>query len=185
MSAFAFLRLRRRAALLALGLGALLLAGCASAPVTTSMQVAAPPAARSTAPGTVSVTVSGGQETSAIDGPNISDADFRSAVERTLVDARAFQGMAGDGTGRYALQARIVRLTKPLFGGTFTVDLEVAWTLLDRQGDRVLLRKPLTASGTATMSDAFVGATRIRLAVEAAARANIALLLRELDGVSY
>lgn len=185
MSTLAFLARQRRGVTLALGLAALVLAGCASAPVTTSMQVAAPPAVRSTAPGTVSVTVNGGQETSAIDGPNIADADFKAAIERTLADARAFQGVAGDGAGRYALQARIVRLTKPLFGGTFTVDLEVAWTLHDRQGDRVLLRKPLTTSGTATMSDAFVGATRIRLAVEAAARANIAALLRELDGLSH
>lgn len=181
----AYLVSRPRAAALALGLAALLLAGCASAPVTTSMQVAAPAAARSTAPGAVSVTVSGGQATSALEGPNIADADFKAAIERTLAEARAFQSVAGDTSGRYALQAQIVRMTKPLFGGTFTVELEVAWTLQDRQNNRVLLRKALTASGTATMSDAFVGATRIRLAVEAAARANIALLLRELDALSY
>jgi hypothetical protein len=37
----------------------------------------------------------------------------------------------------------------------------------------VLLRKVIKTSGTATMGEAFVGVTRLRLAVEAAARSNI------------
>lgn len=150
------------------------------------MQVKAPVVAAVTAPGAVAVAVSGGQATSALDGPNLADADFRSAIAASLTQARAFESVTERPGARYALHANIVRLAKPLWGGTFTVDLEVGWTLVDQtQGGKVILRKAISSSGTATMADAFVGATRIRLAVEAAARANIDLLLRELATVAY
>lgn len=164
----------------------LVLASCASAPTIPAMQADTPAAAVAMAPGAVTVAVSGGQATSALDGPNLADEDFRSAVAASLTRARAFESVAERPGARYALRANIVRLVKPLWGGTFTVELEVGWTLVDQsQGDRVLLRKAIASSGSATMADAFVGATRIRLAVEAAARANIELLLRELATVAY
>jgi len=149
------------------------------------MQATLPPTTIATAPAAVLVTVAGGQQTSALDGPHIADPDFKSAIEASLTNARAFQPQASGSTARYALRANIVRLTKPMWGGTFTVELEVAWTLVDQQQNKVLLRKAITASGTATMAEAFAGATRIRLAVEAAARANIEQLLRELATVTY
>lgn len=50
------------------------------------------------------------------------------------------------------------------------------WDLtLTRVSDRqVVLRKAITSTSTATMSAAFAGAERLRLAVEGAAKANIA-----------
>ena len=165
---------------------ALLTASCASPPAGPAMQAAAALATRAAAPGAVAVTVIGGQETSALDGPNIGDAAFKAAVEASLLQARAFEpGVEGVAPARYALGATIVRLAKPLFGGTFTVELEVGWTLLDRSRGQVLLRKSITSTGSAGMSDALVGATRLRLAVEAAARANIEHLLRELATLPY
>ena len=162
-----------------------LLAACASPPTTTAMQVIAPAAAITPAPGTVSVRVSGGQATSELDAPNIADADFKAATEATLLGAHAFAGLAEPSEARYALVANIVRLTKPYWGSTYTVELEVGWRLLDRTNERVLLRRGITSTGTATMSDSVVGATRIRLAVEAAARANLEQLLHELAALPY
>lgn len=179
---------RRPSVAVRVGLAGLVvvLASCASAPTSPAMQAKAPAVAAVTAPGAVVVAVSGGQATSALDGPNLADADFRSAIAASLTQARAFESVAERPGARFALRAHVVRLAKPLWGGTFTVDLEVGWTLVDQtQGEKVLLRKSIASSGTATMADAFVGATRIRLAVEAAARANIELLLRELATVAY
>jgi len=162
-----------------------LLAACASAPTTTAMQVVAPAVAISPAPGTVAVRVTGGRATSELEGPNITDADFKAATEATLLGARGFAGLAEPSAARYALLANIVRLTKPYWGGTYTVEFEVGWTLLDRTDNKVLLRRGITSTGTATMSDSMVGATRIRLAVEAAARANLEQLARELAALRY
>ena len=164
---------------------ALLLGACASAPERPAMQVTVSPVALTTAPGGVEVAVSGGRPTSELEGASISDDDFKAAVEASLVAARAFERVAAGASARYALNASIVRLTRPLFGGTFTVEFEVAWTLTDRSRDLVLMRKGIATSGTATMSEAFAGAARLRLALEAASRANIQALLRELAAVKY
>lgn len=56
---------------------------------------------------------------------------------------------------------------------TFTVDLEAGWSLTSASDRVVLLRKVIKTSGTATMGEAFVGMTRLRLAAGAAARSNI------------
>lgn len=163
------------------------LVGCASAPEPKAMQArpGAPPRA-TPAPGAVQVTISGGNESGALDGPWISAPDFKAAVESSLLQARAFEGLAEGAAARYALGGNIVRVTRPMWGLNFEVTAEIGWSLVDRrQGDRVLLRKVLTSTGAATVSDTLVGATRIRLAVEAAARASIEALLAELATLAY
>lgn len=164
---------------------ALALAGCASAPLPASMAAATPNAAAARAPGAVSVSVSGGHDSTGLDAPNVGDADFKAAVEQSLARAGLFERVGGEAAARYALAARVVRLEKPLGGFTMTVTFEVAWSLVDRQGERTLLRMPIVSTGSASLSDAFAGATRIRLAVEAAARANIEQLLQALAALSY
>lgn len=174
------LRLRGAAIVLAL-----VLAGCASAPVPTSMAATPANAATARAPGGVAVSVSGGRDSTGLDAPNVGDADFKAAVEQSLARAALFERVGDDAAARYALAAHIVRLEKPLGGFTMTVTFEVGWSLVDRQGERVLLRKLIVSTGSASVSDAFVGATRIRLAVEAAARANVEQLLQALSALGY
>jgi hypothetical protein len=60
-----------------------------------------------------------------------------------------------------------------MFGGTFNVDLEAAWSLVRVADKRAAWRQVIKTTGTATMSDSVIGMERLRLAVEAAARANI------------
>jgi hypothetical protein len=163
----------------------LLAAACVTPPTTGAMQGSVPSATIPTAPGAVSVRVTGGQPTSELEGANLSDADLKAAAEATLTRARAFQRVGDDPNARYLLSATIARVTRPVFGTTFTVEVDVGWSLLDRTQGKVLLRKGITTSGTATMSDAVVGATRGRMALEAAARANLDQLLRELSTLSY
>jgi hypothetical protein len=163
----------------------MLLAACASAPERSAMQPVSVSVMRVTAPGDVAVAVTGGTESGGLDGPNIAAADFKAAIEDSLAKARAFERVTDGAGARYALTASIVRITRPMFGLTFDVTVEVGWSLVDRRQDKVLLRKVLTASGTATVSDAFAGVKRIRLAVEAASRASIEQLLGELAALSY
>ena len=161
---------------------AAVLVGCASAPTTTAMQASSTvPAPRVKAPGSVVVKVSGGAD--APQGVNIVNADFKQAVEASLTKAAIFDGVVP--SGRYALQANVMESPKPMWGSSFTVDIEVAWTLVDTKSGATLLRKSIKSSHTATMADAFVGATRIRLAVEGAARKNIESMMQELAGISY
>lgn len=150
------------------------LGGCAT-PAGQQAMVAQPTAALAARqhPYSVNVAVQGGSETGALDSSNIANADLKSAIEISIRESRLFKEVVQGKGGEYELAVSVIQLKKPLFGGTFTVELEAGWSLT-RAGDRqVLLRKVVASSGTATMSDAFVGVARLRLAVEAAARSNI------------
>ena len=47
------------------------------------------------------------------------------------------------------------------------------------------MRKAILSSYTANMSDSFAGVTRLRLAVEGAARENIASGLKEISNLNF
>ncbi len=128
----------------------------------------------------LSVQTSGGNETGALDSTNISDADLKAAIEKAVVQSRLFKGIVQGNAGDYELSVRVASLTKPVFGLTFTVEMETGWSLIKRSDRSVVMRKSITSSGTATTSDAFAAVTRLRLAVEAAARDNISQGLKSI-----
>lgn len=121
----------------------------------------------------LNVQTGGGSETGAMDTSNISDADLKAAIEDAIVQSKLFKSVVQGSNGDYELTVRITNLSKPLFGATFTVDMETAWSLTRISDRSVVLRKAVKSSGSASIGDAFVGATRLRLAVEAAARNGI------------
>lgn len=161
---------------------AMLLGGCATPAAQQGMAAPVTAAARQH-PHAVSVAVSGGSETGALDSSNIGNAELKAAIEQSIAASGLFKAVL-QGEAPYALSASIVQLRKPLFGGTFTAELEVGWTLL-RGADRTIVwRKVLPSQGTATMGDSLVGVTRLRLAVERAAQDNIRQALAELAALS-
>lgn len=78
----------------------------------------------------------------------------------------------------------IVQLDKPLFGMSFTVNLEATWVLLKQSDRSVALKKSIRSSHTATFDDSAIGVTRLRLAVEGAARKNIEQGLQEIGALA-
>jgi len=128
----------------------------------------------------LSVQTSGGNETGALDSSNIADADLKAAIEEAVIQSRLFKGIVQGNAGDYELSVRVASLTKPVFGLTFTVEMETGWSLTKRSDRSVVMRKSIKSSGTATTSDAFAAVTRLRLAVEAAARDNISQGLKSI-----
>lgn len=124
-------------------------------------------------PYSLGVQTSGGAETGALDSSNIANADLKAAIELAVTQSQLFKRIVSGNDGDYELSVRVISLSKPLFGGTFTVDMETAWSLTKVSDRSVAMRKSVKSSGTATMSDAFAAVTRLRLAVEAASRNNI------------
>lgn len=124
-------------------------------------------------PYAVGVQVQGGNDTSALDSSNIAAADFKAALEDSIKNSKLFTAVVPGKDGDYELSVVITRIDKPLFGASFTVDLEAGWSLVKVSDRSVVLRKSITSSHTATMGDSLVGVTRLRLAVEGAARDNI------------
>jgi len=164
--------IQRLAALAITVLAAATLAGCASGAHKDNMAVAAPVATGKKFSQSVQVVTGGGNDTGVMDSSNISNADLKTAVETSIAKSGLFRSVSASG-GDYTLGVTVIQLSKPTFGGAFTVDLEAGWTLTRNSDKSVLLRKSVRSTATATMGDSLVGVTRLRLAVEGAARNNI------------
>lgn len=122
---------------------------------------------------TVSIQTQGGKETGAMDAPDISNKDLAKAIEESIIENRLFTQVIHGSNSDYLLSVNIVHMEKPLFGASFTVKMEAAWSLLERQTKKVVMRESIKSLHTTTMGEAFAGATRLRLAVEGAIRENI------------
>lgn len=174
--------LRRIGALVAVA-GAILLAGCASPANRADMTPAAIQSAKKN-PYSLSVKAIGGNETSAVGSSEISNEDLRAAIESSVTSSSLFKEVVQGKSGDYELSVTVTKLTKPMFGTSFTVDMEAGWTLVKASDKSIVMRKSITSSHTATMSDAFVGVTRLRLAVEGAARNNIKSGLEQIASLN-
>jgi len=107
---------------------------------------------------------------------NVGNPEFQSALQNSLGAA----GMLASSSGRYRLDAILNELDQPLFGLDMSVSSTVHYTLTDTTNSKQAFDQSITASYTATMSDAFVGVERLRLANEGSIKKNIASFLDQL-----
>lgn len=161
----------RGSGMLALFLALALLAGCAT-PATYQGMVSDRFDIARQHDKSVSVSTSGGSETSSIGKPQISDADFTRALMESINQSKVFSQVLSGAGANYALQVAIISMEQPTFGGSFTVKMEAAWSLRRSDG-AVVWQEGIRSTHTATMDDSMVGVTRLRLATEGAARENI------------
>jgi ABC-type uncharacterized transport system auxiliary subunit len=160
-----------------------LLAGCATSATPSAMTLAAPaptqtattataakPAAKS-----IDVLVSGSPA-------GLEAADFKLAVEASLESAGLRRGPDG-AAAEYQLVAQIIELERPFAIARITANLEVAWSLLRKSDNSVVFRKVISSTHTGGAFDSLAGLTRARMAVEAAAKNNIEMMVTDLAGL--
>lgn len=164
--------------LLALSFAVLLLTGCAS-PASKEGMTTSNYQATKKFDQSVQVKTAGGKETGA-DGTNISDEDFKAALEASIQQSGLFKNVVQVNNADYELSVAITELDKPMFGLTFTVNMEAHWVLVKKSDKTVVMKKAIKSSATATFGDAAAAVTRLKLAVEGAAKNNIELGLREI-----
>jgi len=121
---------------------------------------------------------------SATTGSNVSDADLKAALEASITETRVFREVVQGRSGDYELTVSVTQLSKPMFGFSFTVEMEAGWTLTRVSDGRQVWRKAITSTHTVSANAAFAGATRLRMAVEGAAKANISQGLAEIGGLA-
>lgn len=161
----------------------LLMGGCAS-PADRSAMTPQNLTVAKHFPYSLHVQTGGGADTGVLDSSNVADADLKAAIEDAIRQSKLFRSIVQGKDGDYELSVRVTSLSKPVFGTTFTVEMETAWSLTRLSDSSIALRKAVSSTGSASMGEAFVAATRLRLAVEAATRSNIAKGLQtiaELD----
>ncbi len=174
------LKLIQHALLLTSTLAILQLAGCA-APANRDNMLAQNITFSKTHPYSVAVETKGGTETGAMDSSSISNADLKAALENSIVQSKLFKNIVQGKTGDYELTVSVTQLSKPMFGFDMKVELETAWTLVKTSDKSIAMQKVVKNVFVATTSDAFAGVTRLRLAVEGAARENIAQGLKAIS----
>lgn len=120
--------------------------------------------------------VSGGKNTNPAWMSEIGNNEFQSALKESLI----LQGLYSD-NGKYQLEVQMVKVDKPLLGFDLEVTSTIRYILSDKASKITVLDETVTASYTATVSDAFVAVKRLRLANEGSARNNIEGLLQKLS----
>jgi len=167
---------------IALVAAALGLAGCAS-PAHKENMAATPTVPTKKLPYSVTVDARGGAETGAMDSSNVSNADLKAAIESSIAKSSLFKSVVQGKNGDYELTVSVTQLSKPSFGGAFTVTMETGWSLIKTSDKSVVLRKAIRSSHTAELSDSLVGVTRLRLALEGAVRNNISQGLQAISAL--
>jgi len=134
---------------------------------------------------TVSLRVTGGSETSAVHRSQISNEDLSEAVRQSVTQSELFSGVVQEGTASdYRLEAFIARLSQPTMGGSLQVTLEISWKLIRVANNSVVWEKAITSNYKTTAMEAFAFVKRLRLANEAASRANISDAISQIGAIT-
>jgi len=156
-----------------------LLSACATPATRQGMSLGAADIAADRNPalqGKVAVTsVSGGKSTSPLWTSQVDDKGFREALEESLKVMGYLASKVEEAT--YRIEVQLQELRQPLLGMTFDVDSRVEYRVASRDGQKVF---PVSARGTATVSDAFFGVERLRIANERSIKENIRAFIKEL-----
>jgi hypothetical protein len=174
---------RKFLAVSSLVLAAAMLAGCASPSTSQGMTPTAIQTTNKHAK-TISVTTSGGQETSSVGKSQISDVAFAQAITDSINNSKTFSQVIQGKGADYLLNVTIFNMDQPSFGFSFTVKMEAGWSLRRADTGAVVWQESIKSEHTATTSDAFAGVERLRLANEGAAKENIAQGLSKISALS-
>jgi hypothetical protein len=120
--------------------------------------------------------VSGGQDTNPLWVSKVDNQGFKAALEQSLI-AIGYMAPRGS-TAKYQVDAILQDLDQPAFGLTFNVKSSVTYTVSGQSGQKIF---PVTANGSASTSDAFIGMERMRIANERSIKENIKLFLNNIS----
>jgi hypothetical protein len=181
-------RFSRPLAAAALGLALVSLGACATASRPAQMTIAqgsvAPVQPGDPAYHAIRVArVEGGSRTNPLWISNISNEDFKTALENSL-DALGY--LATDASkATIELVANLTKLNQPFAGLDMTVTSTVQYTAKAVDGQKLVFEDKVAAAGTAKFGDALIGAERLRKANEASIRENIVEFTRRFrEGVA-
>jgi len=132
-------------------------------------------------PKTVSINVVGGEEFDGLGRPQISNGALKQALADSITKSQMFSAVIEGMKSDYFLMITIFSFDQPVFGFSFTVKMEAGWTLKDAVSGETVWQEAIKSENTATTEDAFAARTRLRLAVEGAARNNISQGLEKIS----
>lgn len=120
--------------------------------------------------------VTGGSATNPLWISKVGDDGFRTALSASLDKAGL---LAQPGACKYQLDVNLLGVSQPSVGISMTAKSNVNYKLYDGANQPVML-ETISASYTAQFSEAFIGMTRAKRAVEGSVRESITALLGKL-----
>lgn len=157
--------------------------GCVATGAKSTAMTIALPAVEKQHPETVAISVSGGKATNPLWTSQVSNEDFQAALISSISASKVFSAVVQDGQNDLLLKVELLKLAQPLAGLNMTVTAETSWTLTNRLDGAVLWQKQISEAHTATMGDAVVGVTRLRMASEGAIQAVIKTGVEEMSRI--
>jgi len=127
--------------------------------------------------------VKGGEVTGRWWGSKVTSLALSQALEDSLRGVGMLP-MAPVPGARYQLRVQLLSLDQPPVAADTTVTVAIQYSLMAKGDGAVLYQRAVRTAATAGLSDALLSPTeRLRLANEAAVRANIAVAVRDLLSV--
>ena len=120
--------------------------------------------------------VSGGKSTNPLWTSQVDNAGFKGALDQSLMAIGYKSKSAAD--AKMQIDASLQNIEQPLFGLTFDVKSTVFYTINSDSGQKVF---PVTATGSASTSDAFLGFERLRIANERSIKENIKQFIQTIS----
>lgn len=127
--------------------------------------------------------VTGGKKTNPLWTSKISNENFEEAFKKSVIESEVFSKIDSiTNDDDWVLEINLISVDQPFFGTTFTVKTTIEYKFYYK--NELKFSKNIKQSGSATMSDALIGAKRLRLANEVSAKNNINELLRSLNEIA-
>jgi hypothetical protein len=120
--------------------------------------------------------VTGGKETNPMWTSQVDAQGFKGALDKSI--AMVGYKASDASKAKFNVDATLQDLNQPIFGLTFDVVSTVLYTVTGEGKQRQI---PVTATGTATTSDAFIGVERLRIANERSIKENIKQFLQKIS----
>jgi len=159
--------------------------GCAQPIKSTAMMTVKEAQIEKHHPYSVKVSAEGGRSADSAGLLPVSNDTFAEALANSIVETKLFSEVKkGDGAD-YLLNINIFSLEQQPFGLDLTSRMEVGWTLVNAATGKQVMRKTINSSYTATVGDALVAITRLRLSTEGAVRKNIKEGIEEISGLDF
>ncbi|HYX35009.1 MAG TPA: hypothetical protein VE954_18080 [Oligoflexus sp.] len=122
--------------------------------------------------------VQGGDKTNPLWVSNISNEDFKVALNQSL---KNFGYANEQGDSRYKLDVTLLSVDQPLIGLDMTVKITARYVLTERQSKQAVFDQQIFAQQTATFGDAALGFDRLKIANERAGKESILQFLKKLQ----
>ncbi|MGF1740444.1 hypothetical protein L4C34_05045 [Vibrio profundum] len=122
--------------------------------------------------------VKGGEGTNPLWKSKIANSDFDAAVKSSL---KSFSLLSEGKQPAYELSVVIVDVEQPSFGFDMKVTSKIRYVLVEKSSGKAVFEETIKAPYVAQFSDAFYGASRLKIATEESAKKNIAEFLKKLS----